>query len=149
MNLLSSLRPDIIKLDMRLVRDVDRDRYKAGITSMLLEMARKLGIATVAEGIESPGEFEWFRDHGADYAQGYLIARPASPPPRPFSDEVSIARPRRSDVRPIDIPMADPRDWHLARIRPRPPILGRRESGGPGRITTRAVERWAAGSSWR
>ena len=83
LNLLSHLRPDVVKLDMRLVRDVDRDVYKAGITSKLLEMARKLGIATVAEGIETPGEFEWFRDQGADYAQGYYIARPASPPPLP------------------------------------------------------------------
>ena len=85
LNLLSDLRPDIVKLDMRLVRDVDRDRYKAGITSKLLEMALRLDIKTVAEGIETPGEFEWFRDHGADYAQGYYIARPGSPPPRPSS----------------------------------------------------------------
>jgi EAL domain-containing protein (putative c-di-GMP-specific phosphodiesterase class I) len=85
LNLLSSLRPDVVKLDMWLVRDVDHDPYKAGITSKLLEMARKLGIETVAEGIESPGELEWFRDHGVDYVQGYFIARPASPPPLPSS----------------------------------------------------------------
>ena len=85
LNLLSSLRPDIVKLDIRLIRDVDSDRYKAGITSKLLEMARKLQIETVAEGIESPGELEWFRKRGVDYVQGFYIARPASPPPRPFS----------------------------------------------------------------
>ena len=85
LNLLSSLRPDIVKLDMRLIRDVDRDRYKAGITSKLLEMARKLGIRTVAEGIETPGEFDWFLAQGADYAQGFYISRPASPPPLPSS----------------------------------------------------------------
>jgi EAL domain-containing protein (putative c-di-GMP-specific phosphodiesterase class I) len=83
LNLLSSLRPDIVKLDMRLVRDVDRDVYKAGITSKLLEMARKLEIATVAEGIETAGELQWFQDHGANYLQGFYIARPASPPPLP------------------------------------------------------------------
>jgi EAL domain-containing protein (putative c-di-GMP-specific phosphodiesterase class I) len=83
LNLLGSLRPDIVKLDMKMVRDVDSDPYKASICSTLLEMARKLGIETVAEGIETPGEFAWFRDQGADLAQGYLIARPASPPPMP------------------------------------------------------------------
>ena len=86
LNLLSSLQPDFVKLDMRLVRDVDTDRYKAGITSKLLEMAQKLGIATIAEGIETPGELAWFREHRADYVQGFYIARPSSPPPRPFSD---------------------------------------------------------------
>jgi len=68
---------------MRLVRDVDRDPYKAGITRKLLEMARGLGVATIVEGIETQGEWEWARENGADYAQGYLFARPASPPPRP------------------------------------------------------------------
>ena len=68
---------------MRLVRDVDHDVYKAGITSKLLEMAHKLEIATVAEGIETADELQWFRDHGVDYVQGYYIARPASPPPLP------------------------------------------------------------------
>lgn len=85
LNLLSRLRPDVVKLDMKLVRDVDRDPYKAGITSTLLEMARKLGIATVAEGVETPEELAWFRAHGVDFVQGYLIARPASPPARPLA----------------------------------------------------------------
>ncbi len=86
LNLLSKLKPDVVKLDMKLIRDVDRDEYKAGITSTLLEMARKLGVTTVAEGIETPEELQWVRDHGVDLVQGYLIARPASPPPRPRLD---------------------------------------------------------------
>lgn len=96
LNLLSSLRPDIVKLDMWLVRDVHLDPYKAGITSQLLEMARKLGIATVAEGIETPGEFGWFRDHGADFVQGYYIARPSNPPPLPSSPLQHQTFPARS-----------------------------------------------------
>ena len=87
LNLLSRLQPDIVKLDMKLVRDVDRDKYKAGITSKLLEMAQKLDIVTIAEGVETEGELQWFRDHGADFVQGYYIARPASPPPRPFAQK--------------------------------------------------------------
>ncbi|WP_435005696.1 EAL domain-containing protein [Tundrisphaera lichenicola] len=83
LNLLSQLRPDVAKLDIQLIRDVHLDPYQANITAHLLEMAHKLGIETVAEGIESAEEFEWFRDHGATYIQGYYIARPASPPPRP------------------------------------------------------------------
>lgn len=78
--LMSRLRPDFVKLDMELIRGVDRDPYKAVIAEELLALARKLGIRSVAEGIESPGELAWLRGHGADYVQGYLIAAPAAKP---------------------------------------------------------------------
>jgi EAL domain-containing protein (putative c-di-GMP-specific phosphodiesterase class I) len=77
LNLIHRLRPDLVKLDMDLIRDVDRDGYKAAIAETLLALARRLGIRTVAEGVETPGELDWLRDHGADYVQGYLIARPS------------------------------------------------------------------------
>ena len=85
LNLLAKLQPDFVKLDMKLIHQVDRDPFKAGITSTLLAMARRLGITTVAEGVETVGEWNWIRDHGADLAQGYFVARPASPPPDPFA----------------------------------------------------------------
>ena len=78
--LMSRLRPDFVKLDMDLTRDVDRDPYKAVIAEELLALARKLGIRSVAEGIERPGELAWLREHGADYVQGFLIAAPAAEP---------------------------------------------------------------------
>jgi EAL domain-containing protein (putative c-di-GMP-specific phosphodiesterase class I) len=76
LNLIHQLRPDFIKLDMHLVRDIDQDPYKATITQKILEIAQKLDIKTVAEGIETTEELDWVRDHGADFAQGYLIAEP-------------------------------------------------------------------------
>lgn len=82
LNLLHMLKPDIVKLDMALVRDVDREPYKATMTAKILELARELGIQTIAEGIETAGECDWLRAHGADYLQGYLFARPSSPPVR-------------------------------------------------------------------
>jgi EAL domain-containing protein (putative c-di-GMP-specific phosphodiesterase class I) len=83
LTLLTRLRPDYVKLDMGLTRGVDRDRYKARVVSKLLEMARDLGARTVVEGVETEGEADWARTHGADFVQGYLFARPASPPPVP------------------------------------------------------------------
>ncbi len=80
LNLIHQLRPDIMKLDMELIRGIHQDAYKASITEKLLELAQKLGILTVAEGIETPEELGWVRSHGVDFVQGYLIARPASPP---------------------------------------------------------------------
>ncbi|MNK48979.1 putative cyclic di-GMP phosphodiesterase YliE [compost metagenome] len=87
--LLHRLRPDFVKLDLELVRNVHQDRYKAAIVSRLLDLCRSLGILTVAEGIESEAELLWFRTHGADLAQGYLFAKPS---PFPASSAIALHR---------------------------------------------------------
>lgn len=83
LNCLTQIKPDFIKLDMHLVRGVHKDSYKSCVAAKLLEMAQDLGVATVVEGVEEPAEWEWSAEHGADYAQGYLFARPAAVPPLP------------------------------------------------------------------
>ncbi|MFP4508690.1 MAG: EAL domain-containing protein [Spirochaetaceae bacterium] len=80
---LDKLRPDYMKLDLELTRNVDSDPYKARICENLLALADKLGVESIVEGIETPDEYRWIRDHGAKYVQGYLIARPAPEPPEP------------------------------------------------------------------
>ncbi|RYG25586.1 EAL domain-containing protein [bacterium] len=77
LNLLSSLKPDYIKLDMHLIRDVDKDPVRQSIVGNMLEMARKLGILSVVEGVETCEEYEFARAEGADFVQGYLFAKPA------------------------------------------------------------------------
>ena len=81
LELLYTLRPDFVKLDISLVRGVDTDPYKATIASKLLETADSLGIRSVAEGIETEAEWRWLTEHGATFQQGFLFARPADPPP--------------------------------------------------------------------
>lgn len=80
LNMVHQVRPDFIKLDMELIRDVDDDAYKATMAGKLLEIARELNIRTIAEGIETPGELAWCRRAGVHYVQGYLIGRPAAEP---------------------------------------------------------------------
>ncbi len=80
LNLMHQLRPDFIKLDMELIRNVHQDYYKALITEKMLEIACQLEIKTVAEGVETLEELEWVRQRGATFVQGYLIAKPTSPP---------------------------------------------------------------------
>ncbi|RKH69906.1 EAL domain-containing protein [Corallococcus aberystwythensis] len=80
LNLIHQLKPEFMKLDMELVRGVHEDPYKASIVQKLLEIAKQLGIQTVAEGIETAEELSWVRRHGVDFVQGYLIARPAAAP---------------------------------------------------------------------
>ena len=74
------LRPDTIKLDIALVRDIDTDPAKAALTRSLTAFAAEIGAALVAEGIETPAELRTLRELGVGYGQGYLLARPAPPP---------------------------------------------------------------------
>ncbi len=83
LNVLVHVKPDFMKLDMGLMRNVDRDVYKSCVAAKLLELAQELNVKTVVEGIETVGEWQWSREHGADFAQGYLFARPNCPPPLP------------------------------------------------------------------
>lgn len=83
LNLLHQIRPDFVKLDLELIRGVDADPFKAQLCANLLALAQDLGIPSIAEGVETHGEFDWLREHGAAYMQGYLFARPAAEPPAP------------------------------------------------------------------
>jgi EAL domain-containing protein (putative c-di-GMP-specific phosphodiesterase class I) len=82
LNLVHRLRPDFIKLDRELIKDVHQDRVKDLIASKLLEIGHGLGIRTIVEGVEQPQELEWARQRGADFVQGFLIAKPG-PSTRP------------------------------------------------------------------
>ncbi len=93
LNLIHELRPDLLKLDMELIRNVDRDPYKARLVANLFDVAKALGIETLAEGVESEGELEWVVEHGADYVQGFLIGRPAPTPRQVGSAEVQVGVP--------------------------------------------------------
>lgn len=81
LNILVALRPDYVKIDMDLIRDVDKDPGKAIVAGKLLETVGELGLLTVSEGIERAEELDWVQQHGSTFAQGYLFAKPATPPP--------------------------------------------------------------------
>lgn len=73
---LAQLEPDVVKLDMSLVRGIETERTKRKLVSSLTQVARDLGIAVVAEGIETPAERDVLIDLGCDLLQGYLFGRP-------------------------------------------------------------------------
>lgn len=77
LGLLTKFQPDIVKLDMALIRDIDTDRVKRTVVRNTLNMLRDLDIEPVCEGIETAGEHDALRDLGVGLLQGYLLARPA------------------------------------------------------------------------
>lgn len=77
LSLLARFQPDIIKLDMELVRGIDASLPRRIIVSGITSMCQALGITLVAEGIETEAELRALRDLGIRYMQGFVIARPA------------------------------------------------------------------------
>jgi EAL domain-containing protein (putative c-di-GMP-specific phosphodiesterase class I) len=76
LNLLARFQPDIIKLDMELIRGIEASLARRVIVDGVARMCRKLGISLVAEGVETLAELSALRDLGVRYVQGYLLARP-------------------------------------------------------------------------
>jgi EAL domain-containing protein (putative c-di-GMP-specific phosphodiesterase class I) len=76
MNLLARFQPDIVKIDIDLIRDVDILRVKQIIVESIVELCLKLGIAPLAEGVETPAERDFLSSLGIDLMQGFLFARP-------------------------------------------------------------------------
>ena len=77
LNLLADFQPDLIKLDMALVRGVDASRSRQAIVRGVLRMCSDMGVRVLAEGIETPAERDFLIDEGVRLMQGYLFSRPA------------------------------------------------------------------------
>ena len=70
--------PDYLKLDMALVRDIDRSPKRQDLVRALVSFMCDLGIEVIAEGIERVEEAETCRQLGCSLGQGYLLGRPAA-----------------------------------------------------------------------
>lgn len=77
LGLLAEYQPDIIKLDMSLVRDIDQHLPKQAIVEGMVLVASRLNIQMIAEGVETRAEAECLRQLGIALMQGYYFARPA------------------------------------------------------------------------
>lgn len=69
---------DFVKLDMALVRDLDRHPVKQRLVRSVVQVCRDQGIVVVGEGVETEAEAEALTELGCELLQGYLIARPAA-----------------------------------------------------------------------
>jgi EAL domain-containing protein (putative c-di-GMP-specific phosphodiesterase class I) len=73
---LRELPVDFIKLDGRLVRDIDRDPVKAAIVTAAITVAHAMGMRTIGEYVENAAIAERLTGCGADFGQGYHYGRP-------------------------------------------------------------------------
>ena len=77
LTLLADFTPDLIKLDMALVRNIEQSHSRQAIVRGLLHTCRDMGVMVIAEGIESTGERDFLYEAGVRLMQGYLFGRPA------------------------------------------------------------------------
>lgn len=76
LNLLADFQPDIIKLDMALIRDIDKSRARQAIVRATVGICDELDIKIIGEGVETPSECSALQDLGITLMQGYLFGKP-------------------------------------------------------------------------
>jgi len=69
---------DYLKIDRSFVKDIELDGHDKALTEAIIVMAHKLGIKTIAEGVETEGQLSLLKSFGCDYVQGFLYS-PAVP----------------------------------------------------------------------
>jgi len=72
----AQLEPEVVKVDMSLVRGIDGSAMKQKLVRSIISLCTELGIQLVAEGIETAGERDALISLGGDLCQGYLFAKP-------------------------------------------------------------------------
>lgn len=75
-NIMVASPPDLLKLDMGLVRNIHHEPNKQAVVSGIIAMMKQLGGRIVAEGVETKEEYFWLRSQGIHLYQGYLFAKP-------------------------------------------------------------------------
>ena len=81
LKIIADLEPKVVKLDRQLVQDLGAKPRQQKLVSFTVNLCNQLGAAVVAEGIETYDELKAVVDCGAQYGQGYLLARPGFPIP--------------------------------------------------------------------
>ena len=76
LKLITDIHPYFIKIDMSLIRDIDKDSLKASLVKTLHNFCQITDIKVIAEGIETIGELTTLIDMGIEYGQGYFIQFP-------------------------------------------------------------------------
>lgn len=79
------MSPDYIKLDISLVREIDRDPRRQALARAICGFAEELDVVVIAEGVETAAELAAVRALGAPLAQGYHLGRP-----RPLTDQPEL-----------------------------------------------------------
>jgi EAL domain-containing protein (putative c-di-GMP-specific phosphodiesterase class I) len=83
---IAEIKPDFIKIDMALIRELHLHPIKQDLTATIVRFSTQSGVMLIAEGVETIEELRCLQGLGVRFAQGYLFARPGPPFPAPRLD---------------------------------------------------------------
>ncbi|MBR5342138.1 MAG: EAL domain-containing protein [Erysipelotrichaceae bacterium] len=94
LNMLSEMPIDVLKMDMKFVRNIEENETDFLLVKLILDIAKYLNLHVVAEGVEKEGQLNLLKDAGCDLVQGFYFSKPL--PPEEFEKliekEISIER---------------------------------------------------------
>lgn len=96
-----NIQPELIKLDVSLTRNVDKDPMRRALASALIAFARESNARIIAEGVETDAELRTLKKLGASSAQGYFLARPM-----PLKDALRQPFPQDDAEMTAEVPIA-------------------------------------------
>ncbi|SDB20168.1 diguanylate cyclase (GGDEF) domain-containing protein [Ruminococcaceae bacterium FB2012] len=79
LNMLSSMPIDVLKMDMKFIRNIEHNETDRRLVELILDIAKLLKVPVVAEGVETDGQLDILRKGGCDLVQGYYFSRPLPP----------------------------------------------------------------------
>lgn len=97
---LLELKPKFVKVDISIVRDVDKDANKQQIISNIVNYGHKRDMMILAEGLETPEELKKVLELGVDLLQGYFLARPGEVPPEINREALALIRREHEQTMP-------------------------------------------------
>lgn len=79
LNMLSDMPIDVLKMDMKFVRNIEKNETDLKLVKLIVDIAKYLQLNVVAEGVETEGQLALLQDTGCDLVQGYYFSRPLPP----------------------------------------------------------------------
>ena len=79
LNMLSEMPIDVLKMDMKFIRNIESSTTDLHLVRLILDIARYLRVPVVAEGVETLGQLNLLRDSGCNLVQGYYFSPPVPP----------------------------------------------------------------------
>jgi EAL domain-containing protein (putative c-di-GMP-specific phosphodiesterase class I) len=79
LNMLSDMPIDVLKMDMRFIRNIEQSDTDMHLVRLILDIAKYLRLMVVAEGVETEGQLNLLKDAGCDLVQGFYFSRPIPP----------------------------------------------------------------------
>ncbi|MDO5703168.1 MAG: GGDEF domain-containing phosphodiesterase, partial [Lachnospiraceae bacterium] len=76
LNMLSAMPIDVLKMDMKFVRNIEKNETDLRLVKLILDIAKYMNLRVIAEGVETEGQMKLLKDAGCDLIQGFYFSRP-------------------------------------------------------------------------